>query len=306
MSQHNGSTNIINLKNVISFFIVGLILFFLFRFLYENWQEVSAYDFQLNYYYILISFPLLFGFFIMRVYCWRLVLKKMGIILSIKKSVKISFLSMMGRYLPGRVWMVMGKVYLCGKEGVSKGDAFASVVMEIVLEIVASIFFFFFFLYAVMEKPLLSPEVIYSLAIVMIFGLVLLYPRVFYAMINFFLLRLKGEKIKECISYKDTIQLFFLYNFIVLLQGCAFYVFINSICYVSLDKILGLTGSLSIAGALGTLSFFTPSGLGVREGVLALLLSNFVAPPIAVIISLLTRLWVTLGEVFCALFAWRL
>ncbi len=157
-----------------------------------------------------------------------------------------------------------------------------------------------------MEKPLLSPEVIYSLGIAMLLGLVFLQSKVFYAVTNFFLIRLKGEKIKECISYKDTIQLFVLYNFIVLLQGCAFYVFINSICHVSLDKILGLTGSLSIAGALGTLSFFTPSGLGVREGVLALLLSNFVPPPIAVIIALLTRLWVTLGEIFCALFAWRL
>jgi hypothetical protein len=306
MSQHNGSNNTINLKSVISFFIAGLILFFLIRFLYENWQEVSAYDFQLNYYYILVSFPVLFVFFIVRVYCWRLVLKKMGIILSMRKSIKISFLSMMGRYLPGRVWMIMGKVYLCGKEGVSRSEAFAGTVMEIVLEIVASIFFFFFFLYSVMEKPLLSPEVIYSLGIVMLSGLVFLHPRVFYAVINFFLLRLKGEKIKECISYKDTIQLFVLYNFIVLLQGCAFYLFMNSICYVSVDKILGLTGSLSIAGALGTLSFFTPSGLGVREGVLALFLSNFVPPPIAVIISLLTRLWVTLGEILCALFAWRL
>ncbi len=42
---------------------------------------------------------------------------------------------MMGRYLPGRVWMIMGKVYLCGKEGVSRSEAFASTVMEIVLEI---------------------------------------------------------------------------------------------------------------------------------------------------------------------------
>ncbi len=306
MSLHNGSTNTINLKNVISFLFVGLIFYFLMRFLYENWQEVSAYDFQLNYYYILISFPVLFGFFIMRVYCWRLVLKKMGIFLSMKKSVKISFLSMMGRYLPGRVWMIMGKVYLCGKEGISKKEAFASTVMEIVLEIVASIFFFFFFLYSVMEKPLLSTEVIYSLGMVMLLGLVFLHPRVFYTVINFFLFRLKGEKIKECISYKDSIQLFVIYNFIVLLQGCAFYLFVNSICYVSFDKLLGLTASLSTAGALGTLSFFTPSGLGVREGVLALLLSNFVPPPIAVIISLLTRLWVTLGEILCALFAWRL
>ena len=306
MSLHNGSTNTINLKNVISFLIVGLIFYFLMRFLYENWQEVSAYDFQLNYYYILISFPVLFGFFIMRVYCWRLVLKKMGIVLSMKKSIKISFFSMMGRYLPGKVWMVMGKVYLSGKEGISKKEAFASVVMEIVLEIVASIFFFFFFLFAVMEQPLLSPKVIYALGMIMIVGLVILHPKVFYKILNTFLSKWKGEKVKECIGYKDIIQLFLFYNFVILSQGIAFYFFVNAICYVPLDKILGLTGSLAIAGVLGTLSIFTPSGLGVREGVLSLLLSAYVISPIAVLISLLARIWVTIVEILCALVAWRL
>lgn len=230
----------------------------------------------------------------------------MNIVLSMRKSIKVSFLSMMGRYLPGKVWMILGKVYLSGKEGVNRNEAFASVVMEVVLEIVASIFFFFFFLFSVLEQPLLSPKVIYSLAVIMIVGMIVLHPRVFYGVINAFLYRWKGGKIKKCMSYWDIIQLFALYNFIVLMQGTAFYLFVNSICYVPLNNLLGLTGSLAVAGVLGTLSFFTPSGLGVREGVLALLLSTYVISPIAVLISLLARLWVTIGEVMCALVAWKL
>jgi hypothetical protein len=63
---------------------------------------------------------------------------------------------------------------------------------------------------------------------------------------------------------------------------------------------------VAAAGALGTLSIFAPSGLGVREGVLALLLTTYVVSPVAVLISLLARLWVTLGELVCALFGSRL
>ena len=51
---------------------------------------------------------------------------------------------MMANYLPGKVWTVLGKVYLSDKEGVTKAEAFTSVVIEIVLEVVAGIFFFFF------------------------------------------------------------------------------------------------------------------------------------------------------------------
>ncbi|KPJ58985.1 MAG: hypothetical protein AMJ42_02335 [Deltaproteobacteria bacterium DG_8] len=306
MSRHKAIIDTVNPKNVISFLVISLILFYLLNFLYKNWLKVSNFEFQLKYNYLFISMLLLFGFFSLRVYCWKLILKKMNIFLSLRKSVKVSFLSMMGRYLPGKVWLILGKIYLSGKEDVPRVEAFASIVMEIVLEVVASIFFFFFFLFSVMEQPLLSLKVIYSLVLIMIVGLVFLYPGVFYRIINIFLYRWKGEKIKAFINYRDIIQLFVFYNFIILVQGIAFYFFVNAICYVPLDKILGLTGSLAVAGALGTISFFTPSGLGVREGILALLLSTYIISPIAVLISLLARLWVTLGEVICALFAWRL
>jgi uncharacterized membrane protein YbhN (UPF0104 family) len=93
---------------------------------------------------------------------------------------------------------------------------------------------------------------------------------------------------------------------LMLVQGIAFYFFINAICVLPLSTLFGLSASVAVAGALGTLSVFAPSGLGVREGVLALLLANYVISPVAVLISLLARIWVTLGEVVCALLGSRL
>ena len=180
MRQYKSLMDKNRLKNIISFLAIILILFYLLRFLYENWMEVSTFDFQLKYHYLLISLPVPFGFFLLRVYCWRMILKKMDIFISIRKGIKISFVSMMGRYLPGKVWLVMGKVYLSGREGVPRVEAFASVVMEIVLEIVVSIFFFFFFVFSFMEQSLLSHKVIYFLGIIMVVGLVFLHPKVFY------------------------------------------------------------------------------------------------------------------------------
>lgn len=306
MNPFKKMVDTIHFKHIITGLVVGLILFFLLRFLYRNWLQVSTYDFRFNYHYLFVSVMLLFGFFFLRVYCWQLILKKMGISLSLRKSVKVSFVSMIGKYLPGKVWLLLGKVYLSGKEGLPRMEVFASVVIEIVLEIVASIFFFFFFLLSVVQQPLLSMNVIISLGLIMVAGLVFLHPRVFYRLINMLLYWWKGETIKKVMGYGDTIQLLMFYNVIILFQGVAFYFFVNALCYVPVDSMLGLTGSLAIAGAVGTLSFFAPSGLGVREGVLALLLTSYVTSPIAVLISLLARLWVTLGEAICALFAWRL
>jgi uncharacterized membrane protein YbhN (UPF0104 family) len=54
---------------------------------------------------------------------------------------------------------------------------------------------------------------------------------------------------------------------------------------------------LAISSTLGLIAIFAPSGLGVREGVLVYLLSLMMPPPIAVIISILTRIWMTLIEI---------
>lgn len=306
MVQGKGRPTRANTQTIITSVVVGLILFFLVRYLYNNWREVSTFDFTFRYSALSISIAVLFVFFFLRVYAWQAILKKMQIALPLSTCLKVAFLSMMAKYLPGKVWTVLGKVYLSDKEGVPKAEAFASVVIEIVLEIIASIFFFFLYLFSLMEEPLLSSKVLYLLGLILAGGIIFLHPRVFYKVINTLLHQFKKETIPEAVKYRDIIQLFFFYNGLVLVQGVAFYFFVNALCYVPLQNLVGMTASFAVAGALGTVSFFAPSGLGVREGILALLLSTYIVSPVAVLISLLARIWVTLVEVSCAVCGWKL
>ena len=61
--------------------------------------------------------------------------------------------------------------------------------------------------------------------------------------------------------------------------------------------ILFLTGALAISSTLGLIALFAPSGLGVREGALVYILSFMMATPVTVILSVLTRIWMTLIEI---------
>ena len=60
------------------------------------------------------------------------------------------------------------------------------------------------------------------------------------------------------------------------------------------------------AGAywIGYVSFVTPSGLGFRESALALMLATFFPTPVAVALSLVTRLWSTAGEILGVSLVW--
>jgi hypothetical protein len=230
----------------------------------------------------------------------------MKVSLGFRPCLKISFLSTMGKYLPGKVWLLLGKVYLAGKDGIPRPIALASAVLEVVLELTASIVFFLVYMATRPETTALSDNLLTILGVAVAVGLVMLHPRVFSASINSLLKWMKKDSIQAAIGYAGMIHLFSYYLLLVLVQGIAFYFFINAICFLPLSTFFGLSASVAVAGALGTLSVFAPSGLGVREGVLALLLANYVVSPVAVLISLLARIWVTLGELVCALSGSRL
>jgi uncharacterized membrane protein YbhN (UPF0104 family) len=79
--------------------------------------------------------------------------------------------------------------------------------------------------------------------------------------------------------------------------GVGFYLFVDSVYPVAPPYILFLTGALAISSTLGLIAIFAPSGLGVREGALVYLLLLMMPAPVAVIISILTRIWMTLIEI---------
>ena len=61
-----------------------------------------------------------------------------------------------------------------------------------------------------------------------------------------------------------------------------------------------LTACFALAWVIGFLSFLTPGGLGVREGLLSLLLSSYMPAPQATLIALICRVWMLSAEIVLA------
>jgi uncharacterized membrane protein YbhN (UPF0104 family) len=295
-----------HIKRILSILIISAIFYFMGHHLYRNWEKVSGHNFNLDWYLLSISILLLPAYFFFKTLVWNWILFKMGAAISLRKCCRILFLTQLGKYLPGKVWPVLGRVYMCEKEGVSKREAFTSVLLESIFEIITGALVFFFFVFLVFKKELGGGNMLGILSAVIFLGILILHPRIFYKILNYFLAKLGREEVKETLNYKNSIWLFILYTFVLLFEGVSFYILVNAIFYVSPDKFLALTGMLAMAGIMGLISIFTPAGLGVREGVLAALLSYYLPLHIAIIISLMARIWITSGELICAGIAWRL
>jgi hypothetical protein len=63
-----------------------------------------------------------------------------------------------------------------------------------------------------------------------------------------------------------------------------------------LERLPAFAGIFAGAWVLGFLSFLAPGGLGVREGILVYLLGFHLPSHVAIVVTLLSRLWVTAAE----------
>ena len=92
----------------------------------------------------------------------------------------------------------------------------------------------------------------------------------------------------------------------ILLRGCrglAFFFFVRGLASVSWKHAGILTACYAFAWIVGFLSFLTPGGLGIREGLLGLLLANYMPIPQATLIALLSRVWMLSAEIVLAYIA---
>lgn len=64
-----------------------------------------------------------------------------------------------------------------------------------------------------------------------------------------------------------------------------------------------MAGAFAAAAYMGLVAFFIPAGLGVREGVFVALVAPLTSLEDAIILALVTRLWVTVGELLPAMVA---
>jgi glycosyltransferase 2 family protein len=88
--------------------------------------------------------------------------------------------------------------------------------------------------------------------------------------------------------------------------GVSFTLFVGSVHPVAWQDVPLLGATYAAAWVIGFLSFLTPGGIGVREGVLAYLLGLWLPPGVAIVISLLSRLWIVAGELVGTAIAWRI
>jgi len=283
------------IKRILQVLLIGVIFYFLAKNLYVNWNEIVKYDWDINYYFLTCSFLLLMVGSVLMALGWNLILRVLGGRLTYKKALKIFFITDLAKYVPGKVWTMVGKVYLCAKEGVPVATTSASVVIQPLIQVVAGISMFLVSLPFWTKSNDFVNKLYFFLPLIPI-GLIMLHPAIMVRLLNFVLTKFKQKPIELHIKYRHILLILLLWCGLWVLTGITYYFLIIAVHSFPISRLPVTIGIFAIAGIS---QFLTPSGIGVLEGVLTVLLGLYFPVPVAILIALLARAWKTVAELVC-------
>ncbi|MEK7535892.1 MAG: lysylphosphatidylglycerol synthase domain-containing protein [Patescibacteria group bacterium] len=288
---------------ILNYVVATAILAFLLNYLISNWQKISQHEFDLNVSYLVLSVFAYSLVLILLSLVWRKVIGTIDGEHKISKIVaaKIYMLSEFGKYMPGKVWTILGRIYLGNQSGISKKTLLVASSIDALLSPIATVLIGVLALFISLSISLdQGNSSLYILSvIVLIAGALLLHPRIMYPCFNFVLRKVGRAEIEKGsqLSYKQIARLFFFYTLIALGGGLCFVLFVASLSPTTISSLPALIAAFSLSRALGIAAPFAPSGLGVREGVMSVILGFGTFASISVFISFSARLWSTAAEV---------
>jgi uncharacterized membrane protein YbhN (UPF0104 family) len=264
--------------------------------LVRNWRQIPFEQIRFDYRFILLSFVCMFGFFSNYVLAWRLILRSYGFRVGFADCYRILAVSNLGKYLPGKVWFAVGRMYLARRFAVPERVSIVSTLLETFLLGISACMIAVSTIAAPWGGSLSLRASVVVMGVVVL-GLFVTHPAVFERLVNLVLRRLGRPPVQMSLSYCGIVGLLVLYCLSWFWQGLGFFFLVKSFYDIRVSFWPILWGIYALAWMTGFVNILTPAGLGVREGIMSFLLSLYMATSMAVIVALVTRVWSTLVDV---------
>ncbi|MDE0314703.1 MAG: lysylphosphatidylglycerol synthase domain-containing protein [Candidatus Poribacteria bacterium] len=303
-----------SVRQYIGILITGILLFYLVKPFLQTHTTLKYVDFQIQWHWLLFSFGLII--FHLSAYLYPLTKLLNGVTeksVSFRDAWLLFHLSNVTRYLPGRIWGVIRFLSLCKQFGLSKTAVGSSLTLHVGIEtflggILAVSLLFSHQMRGVVQgvlKKFTENAFIAIVAIIVILvGSFFLIPMLSSKARQFTkTLRDIGELLLQKSFWGQWVKIIVSHMLLWMCQGFAFFLFVRSLTPVKWMLAGVLSACFAFAWFVGFLSFLTPGGLGIREGLLAILLANYMPTPQATRIALLCRVWMLAAEIALAAIA---
>ncbi len=284
--------------------LIVLVSYGIVRALAPEISRVSARDFeqwQPRFALLASSLIMLVAVYLAHCLLWRSITTRLGGAQpGMQSSLRIYFVSSLGRYIPGKLWQIAGLAVLAQKAGIS---AVAATAASIAAQ-------FAFLTTGLVYLALLlpgwggnAPIVGAAVTIVIGAGLFFLFTSTQTGHdARVWLTQRFGQRFGNALLLIDRIDWrhsagwWLAYAGTWALLGLAFVVFVMSFVPLTAAQAAHVAGTVAAAYLFGYVAFFSLAGLGIREAVMLGLLSQVMPAGAALVVSVVSRLWFTAAE----------
>lgn len=283
------------LRTLLAAMLVAATLVFLGLAIQRNWAQVAAMDWTIRPLELAASVLVLIGAMAWGVFVWNRVLGRFEAPrLRLRTLLWVWFLSNLARYVPGKIWQLVGAVQLGRRAGLEPSVLLTSLVIHTALTLVSAALVSLLALPTLFrEAGILGGAVVTAAAAS---GLVLVHPAVLNLGLRIIPDRLAAAGLVWTGSWADGVRLLGLSAIAWLIYGAAFVLFADALVGIPLEIAPALIAANALAFLIGYLVFVAPGGLGAREAALALLLGPLGSLGVAAVIALAFRLWLIVAE----------
>ena len=271
---------------------------------WRNWTDVSAHLSE-------VPGGVLVGAFVLALLApvfsqlgWRVLLADLGTRLPLPAGASVFFVGQLGKYLPGSVWSVVAQADMGSRLGVPRRRMGVVGLLSILLSVLTGA------IVGIPAVPLLvarSGEVTslwwFAPALVL---LLLLWPRLLNWGIATLLRLLRRDPLEHSLT-APAIGLTSLWFVLAWLSaGLSVLVLAHAMSPETPVRDLVVTSicGFALASAIGMFSVFVPAGVGVRDGVLALLLGALMPFSAAIAVVVVSRFFTVVADVVVAAVGW--
>ncbi|RFU40085.1 UPF0104 family protein [Actinomadura logoneensis] len=259
----------------------------------SQWDDtVHAFE-QLSWYTLLGAFALGYAGLVAWMLAWRTFLSGLGSELPVPAAYRIAFVSGLGKYVPGMVWVLVSQVEMAREYHVPRARSFSATVLAIATSTASGL------AVAAVTLPLTSPQArdrywwLFLLAPVL---LACLHPKIVAWGLNLALGIVRRPPLEHAVSVPATLRAVLWTVAGWLLFGGHLWVLSAAAGGSGAGLPFLATGAYSLAFVAGLLVFLAPGGLGAREAVMVLVLAPVLAPGVPIVVALASRMLLTAAD----------
>jgi uncharacterized membrane protein YbhN (UPF0104 family) len=272
--------------------IVATTVYFLAAYLLRSWDSIEEFDWTFDAGWLAVSGVAFLVFYFAQTWFWWLLLRGCGAPGPFWPAASVWGKSILARYVPGNVFMFVGRAWMSHSRGLPVERVTAAMVYEQALGVcgallaVAVLFPFWEYRPGVTALSLLAIPVLVAL----------MHPRIFGPLAGWALRLLHRPPLEVTLGFGAVLGMLFLFTADWLVAGTGAWLLARALTGLDVNALPLVTVAYALAYVAGMVAFFIPSGIGVREAVLTASLSKELPGGVALTWALLLRVWVTVVE----------